>query len=465
VALRLDAARFASALTLAATAALLGLLAGIRPELAIVAAIGVGFGLVVLADLAAGVALFTALTFFELLPGIAGPALSFTKLAGLALAISWLAILTTRHETASLDFFRGHPAIGAVLASLIAWVALSVVWAESPTSAVEFLYRFILNAILFLIVFTAIRTREDAIAVFAAFVIGATAAVAYGFLLADVDPVPYGQAARLTGGETQNANELASTLVAALVLCGGLLAVSPRSPILRGAIICAAAVAGIGILLTVSRGGMVALGASLLAAVIFGGRWRMKAAVTGSVIAAVVIVYFAFLAPSEARDRITKTEGGTGRTDIWKVGWRMVEAEPLHGVGAGNFPVTSIHYLIAPGPLLEDQFIVDTPKVAHNVYLGVLAELGAVGLSLLLVLVGSLVWTGLQAAREFGRRGDVRMELLARAHLAAIAGFLASIFFASDELKKQLWILLSMAPAMLTIATLNEGRDRAKDES
>ena len=41
-----------------------------------------------------------------------------------------------------------------------------------------------------------------------------------------------------------------------------------------------------------------------------------------------------------------------------------------------NFPVASIHYLLEPGALMRTDFIVDNPKVAHNTYLNVLAELG-----------------------------------------------------------------------------------------
>jgi hypothetical protein len=44
------------------------------------------------------------------------------------------------------------------------------------------------------------------------------------------------------------------------------------------------------------------------------------------------------------------------------------------------------------------------------------------------------------------------MEILARAQVVAVIGLLASLFFSSDEYKKQLWLLLAMLPTMLAIA-------------
>jgi O-antigen ligase len=439
-----------SILTMAA--ALTGLLAGLDPKFAIGAALAIALALLIFADLAAGVAVFTLLTYFELLPGVSGPALSFTKLAGLILAMSWLARITTRSDAGSLDFIKAHPNIASLLFLFLAWSGLSLFWSESHPEAAQAFYRFVLNAVLFLIVFTAIRKPDDAIHVFAAFVIGAAGAAAYGFTIGG-GAEPYGEAARLSS-DTQNADELASTLAAALALSIGLFAISDRSPLLRIGAIGAAAFCTYGVFLTVSRAGLIALLVTVGAAVVFGGRWRPRMVLVAGTVAVAMITYFAVYAPPEARERVVSgtEDRGTGRLDIWTVGWRMVEDQPVHGVGAGNFPVSSIHYLLEPGALPRSDFIVDTPKVAHNVYLGVLAELGIVGLILFLGLVLSLIACSVKAAWQFRRNDDWKMELLARAHVAALLGFMASLFFASDEFKKQLWLLLAMGPALLLIA-------------
>jgi O-antigen ligase len=196
-----------------------------------------------------------------------------------------------------------------------------------------------------------------------------------------------------------------------------------------------------------------------LAAIVFSGRWRVKVAVISVGVSLAAVVYFAALAPPEARERVTSADGGTGRQDIWKVAWRMAEDNPVRGVGAGNFSTSSIHYLIAPGLLRRSDFIVDTQKVAHNVYLETLAELGIIGLTLLVALILLVLRCSYGAIRQFERNGDVTMEIVARAQLVALIALLASMFFSSDHYSKQLWMLFATSPMLLAIARSQRSDD------
>ena len=208
----------------------------------------------------------------------------------------------------------------------------------------------------------------------------------------------------------------------------------------------------LGVFLTLSRGGLFALVAALVATVAFSGRWRPQAAAVAALGVVGAIVYFGAFAPVEARERVTTVDGGTGRTDVWRVGWRMVEDEPVRGIGAGNFANTSVHYLLQPGAIVSDDFIVDTPKVAHNSYLEVLAELGVVGLVLFAGVLAFALACIVKATRVFARIGDRQMELLSRGLLVALVGLLASDFFGSRQFEKQLWLLLALGPAFLALA-------------
>jgi len=81
---------------------------------------------------------------------------------------------------------------------------------------------------------------------------------------------------------------------------------------------------------------------------------------------------------------------GNGRTDYWRVAWRMARDEPLLGTGAGSFEA---HWL-------ADRPVSFHARDAHNLYLETLAELGPVGLSVLLATL-ALPLVALRRARRF----------------------------------------------------------------
>jgi O-antigen ligase len=190
---------------------------------------------------------------------------------------------------------------------------------------------------------------------------------------------------------------------------------------------------------------------------IFGGRWRGRFLVVVAAVAVVGAGYFSYVASPEIRSHVSSVGSGTGRLDLWTVAWRMVEEEPIHGVGAGNFPVSSVHYLLQPGAIERADYIIGSPKVAHNSYLELWAELGIVGLGLFLFVAAFCLVSGLKAARTFERQGDVRMEVIARAAFVALAALLAADFFGSRLANKEIWLLFGLAPALLAIARSREG--------
>jgi putative inorganic carbon (HCO3(-)) transporter len=435
-----------------AVAAAVGLLAGIDPRFAIAAALSLAFLLLVLGDLYVGLILFTLLTFIAQVPTVAGPGLSFAKIAGLLLAISWVATLAARHEARS-DFMSAHPGLTYLVVLFLSWAAVSQLWAEDSGEALTAASRLALNAVLFLIIFTAVRKPSQAIGFVAAFVAGASLDALYGLFVAPSDP---DTASRLSSSIT-NPNELASVLVTALVLSFGLAVAMKDVPLARLGALCAGGLCTAGIFLTGSRGGLVALAVAMIAFLIVGARWRGRLALVVVAVVLVGVGYYNFAASPEIRSHVSTVGSGTGRLDLWTVGWRMVEDEPLQGVGAGNFPVSSVHYLLQPGAIERADYIVGSPKVAHNTYLELWAELGIVGLALFVILAGSCLYAALRAARSFGRQGDARMEIIARALFVALAALLAADFFGSRLANKEIWLLLGLAPALLAIARSREG--------
>ncbi len=105
---------------------------------------------------------------------------------------------------------------------------------------------------------------------------------------------------------------------------------------------------------------------------------------------------------ADTRRRLS-TAGNNGRLDVWRVGRDTFSAEPLHGAGAGTFQLA-----------WERERPVAVRVVdGHSLYLETAAELGAVGLALLALLLAGLV-AGI--ARGFrGPERHARAALLAAA--------------------------------------------------
>jgi O-antigen ligase len=436
-----------------------GLLSGVDPRLGLAAAMSIGFVIVVLADLAVGLCVYALIAFLNIVPDVGGSFLSFDKVAGALLALSWLSAVAS-DKGARRAFVSAHPLLAAVIAFFLSWSILSLTWAGSVSDGVQDVTRYILSAFLFVIVFTAIRERRHVEWLIGAFVVSALLSAAYG-LVTPPDPT-LGEADRLAG-TLGDSNALAAVLVAGVVLSLALAYEMKRKPLVRAGLIGVAALCLLCNFLTLSRGGLIALGVALLAAIVFGGRWRFAAVAMAGVVVVAAFVFFAFAATPEQTARVTSFGGGSGRTDLWTVGWRMVEAHPLTGVGAGNFQPESIHYLIAPGALHRTDLILNKQHVAHNTYLQVLSELGIVALVPFLIILGFSLWSMLAAARRFNENGDPGMEMVARATLVGLTGILAADFFVSGQFSKQLWLLLGLGPALLAMARRGATVRRAED--
>jgi tetratricopeptide (TPR) repeat protein len=92
----------------------------------------------------------------------------------------------------------------------------------------------------------------------------------------------------------------------------------------------------------------------------------------------------------EGGDLQPRLLSGSGRGDYWQVAWEMVRDEPLLGTGAGSFEA----YWLQERPV----YFSLPARDAHNLYLETLAELGPIGLALLLATL-ALPLTALSQAR------------------------------------------------------------------
>jgi O-antigen ligase len=454
------AGRVSVAFGVGAGAMLLGVGAVASPALALALAVGLVFVVVAFLNLAAGVALFTVVTFFDRVPGVDTAGLTGVKGAGVVLTLSWLVTLLGREGKAQV--LRAHPVLVYTAVAFGSLAFASVLWATDAGVAGASAFRLAQGVLLFAIVLTAVQTPRHVAWIVWAYMTGAflTAAVglAGGSSAESFDP--YAASDRLEGS-IGDANELAAILVPALALAAFSLVVF-RAPLARWLLFAYCALFVLALFFTESRGGLVALGVTLAAIATLSGSLRARALGVVLIVAALAVGYYTLAAPPESLARVTQfaAGGGTGRLDLWHIAVDMSADHPDVGVGAGNFQVQEPVYATRSITLSRPDLVVDTPKVTHNTYLNVLAELGVLGAALFLTLVlGSLAnaWRGVKALE---RAGGYDAEMLARGVLIGTLGMLAALTFISAQYEKQLWLLLGLAAALGSTA-----RAAAEDEA
>jgi len=183
------------------------------------------------------------------------------------------------------------------------------------------------------------------------------------------------------------------------------------------------------IMLTASRGGMLALavGTAIFA---FSLRGKQFVLVTVALLVAAAIAWRE--APATFRERMltfsTISEDYnftvyTGRKQVWTRGRGYFFEHPFAGVGAENFPVAEGDYAATLGRPAKW-------SAPHNAYLQAFAELGIVGGLLFLGLIGVTARRAYALWRRNGPDGRHRPEFLASlGAFAASACFLSHAYF------------------------------------
>jgi O-antigen ligase len=256
--------------------------------------------------------------------------------------------------------------------------------------------------------------------------------------------------ARLGGG-AGNPNLLATGLVPAAVVVAGLAATVESVRWRIVAAVTALVLAG-GLAATQSRGGILAALATVVAALIFFRRRRLYVLGAALMVAGAAVGWLS--ANPDAWKRISSfNNGGSGRSDLWTVAWRVFEDHPVAGAGLNNFEVVAGDYIRRPGVLQRGDLIVDHPHVVHNTYLQLLAENGVIGCALFLAVVVGCLWAAWKAGMLFEARAEAGWEALSRAVLVGGIAILVAGFFGSYGVDRRLWILFALGPALLNVSS------------
>jgi O-antigen ligase len=254
---------------------------------------------------------------------------------------------------------------------------------------------------------------------------------------------------RFTGGGG-DPNVQAAGFVATMFLIMGLIPMYRRRAV-RVALVLAFALVTVGFLATQSRGGLLALLAAAILAMVLAPRYRRRILGLLVIVAAAVAVLLA--SQPGALSRITNFGGGSsGRGDLWRVALDVFYNHPFAGVGAGNFQAVESHFVLRPGSISRIEYLTDVPHLVHNTYLQLLAETGIVGLIGFLIVVAGSLHASWLAVKRFEARRRPEFADLARAVMLGTVGMLVALFFISDGDDVRLWVLMAMGPALLTLA-------------
>jgi len=178
----------------------------------------------------------------------------------------------------------------------------------------------------------------------------------------------------------------------------------------------AAAIMGIAILASLSRGGIVSLLAGLVFLAVTASRLRNLVALAA--IAAAMAIGVLWIGTDPIVNRIAGQPGKSGDTLFTSRGWiwrdtaAVIAANPIIGVGMGAFQTAYPIYSKSDGSLVVGQ--------AHNDYLQVLADFGIAGLA-------ATAWFIVSVARAFKYGIKSRDRLLAGLALGGGAGIFAML--------------------------------------
>jgi putative inorganic carbon (hco3(-)) transporter len=279
------------------------------------------------------------------------------------------------------------------------------------------------------------RDRRSGSLILGALLVAGAAEAAFGGLQFATGSGPAGFAlggALRAYGHFEQPNPFAGYLTTILPVAAALMLCPSVPQRLRQLAFGAAAVIAGGILLSQSRGawlGALVAGSFLL--LIWSARTRRLLVPGFAVAASVLVLALVGLLPAAILDRLGQTVEYFGIFDVrtvertsqnwavvermahWQAGWAMFVDFPWLGVGAGNYAEAYPDYYV-------DNWG-DPLGHAHNYYLNMLAELGVLGLAMLLLILG--VAFG-QFLRSMGpiRYGE---RLFWRALLAGVLGSLA----------------------------------------
>ncbi|MCH8877474.1 MAG: O-antigen ligase family protein [Chloroflexi bacterium] len=306
--------------------------------------------------------------------------LTLARVTGLLVAGFWiLTVMVTGR------FRKPHPFHIAIVLFVL-WNVVSVFWSVDIDRTVARLLTYFQLVGLVLILWDLYTSSAAVKAGLQAYVLGAY--VAAGSTIANylLGNALFAGRYAATGF---NVNSVGLTLALGIPVAWHLAVSKPESTVIQRLLTLAnyiyLPVAVTAILLTASRGSLIAAMPAILFVVVSLPRFKLYQRVL--ILAALIGALFALtpLVPQRSLERLA-TAGSSiaeadlgGRVNIWREGIAVFADHPLIGIGSGAF-----------------SFAVDSGMSSHNSYLNVMVEVGMIGFVLLAIIVGITVYQAIR---------------------------------------------------------------------
>jgi O-antigen ligase len=208
----------------------------------------------------------------------------------------------------------------------------------------------------------------------------------------------------------------------------------------------------VGIFLSLSRGGMLALVLQVVLIVAFTmtPRWRLLLLPLVLAVGAAAVSYqYAKRAENQGAG-YTAADAETTRFELWRAGRKMVEAHPLLGVGSRSFGENAEIY----AEISHD----NRGKNAHNTYIDVAATSGLLGLAAFVLMLRATI-------RELRAPAGKAPSPLEDIRKAALIAIYTICFRALLDVKSEDWSFYLLVTIAATSGTLLRARDKALSEA
>ncbi len=281
-----------------------------------------------------------------------------------------------------------------IMLFFLVWGGLTYFWSFAPSVTVTSIYTFIQLFTMVWLIWEFAQTRRQQLLLLRAYILGSivsSVATLIGFFNAT------GMQSGRYSGLGFNPGDLAFILALAIPI-SLYLAVQERSKILVWVDGAATVLAFCAIILTASRGSLVACAPTLLMFPFLFPKLRWGRNLVILVFVALAGIGSWLFMPESSWSRLStigsEISSGTlnERTMIWQIGWQVFGQAPFLGVGAGAYAPTVEHTLgLASNSDSADTGVVVARLVAHNTFFSVLVEQGVLGFALFFMLLITLV--------------------------------------------------------------------------